>query len=101
VAGPPFARYLSVGPVFEVEAGFPFVGTIDPSDPVAISALPGGAALTCRYVGDYDGLGGAWHELDAWREKAGMAAAGPCWESYLTDPREPGPPVTLLVEPLV
>jgi effector-binding domain-containing protein len=100
VAGHPFARYLSFGERIEAEAGFPFAGTLVPTDRVGQAVLPGGRAVTATHVGPYDEIGPAWERTMAWLGEQGLEGAGPPWEAYLTGPEEPGMPVTEIVFPI-
>jgi effector-binding domain-containing protein len=100
VAGHPFARYLSFGERIEAEAGFPFVGTLVPTDRVGQAVLPGGRAVTATHFGPYDEIGSAWERTMAWLGDQGLEGAGPPWEAYLTGPEEPGPPVTEILFPI-
>ena len=79
-AGPPYIRYLRTGAELELELGVP-VGP----DAGQSSGLPGGRAAVLRHVGPFSGLRDACERLQEW---AGDRAAGPFWESYLTNPRE-------------
>ncbi len=100
IAGHPFARYLSFGDRIEAEAGFPFAGTLIPTDRVLPSTIPGGRAATTTHVGPYDEIGPAWERAMAWMGAHQLEAAGPPWEAYLTGPDEPGPPVTEIFWPI-
>ena len=51
IAGPPFARYLAFGDQVEAEAGFPYVGTLVPTERVHDAILPGGRAALTTHVG--------------------------------------------------
>jgi len=79
-AGPPYIRYLRTGAEMELELGIP-VGP----DAGQSSGLPGGRVAVLRHVGHFSGLRAACERLQEW---AGDRAAGPFWESYLTNPRE-------------
>ncbi len=79
-AGPPYIRYLRTGAEMELELGIP-VGP----DAGQSSGLPGGRVAVLRHVGPFSGLRDACERLQEW---AGERAAGPFWESYLTNPRE-------------
>jgi effector-binding domain-containing protein len=100
IAGHPFARYLSFGERIEAEAGFPFAGTLVPTDRVEQIILPGGRAVTATHVGPYDEIGPAWERTAAWLGEHHLEGAGPPWEAYRTGPEEPGPPVTEIVFPI-
>jgi effector-binding domain-containing protein len=79
-AGPPYIRYLRTGAEMELELGIP-VGP----DAGQSSGLPGGRVAVLRHVGPFSGLRDACERLQEW---AGDRAAGPFWESYVTNPRE-------------
>jgi effector-binding domain-containing protein len=100
VAGPPFARYFEVGEEIQAEAGFPFHGTLQPTDRVMESALPGGRTVTTTHVGPYPEVGQAWERGFAWMAEHELTPTGPGWESYLTGPDEPGPLVTEIFWPI-
>ena len=97
-AGPPYIRYLRTGAELELELGIP-VGP-DAGRP---SWLPGGRAAVLRHVGPFSGLRAACEALQAWVAERGERAAGPFWESYVTNPREEPDSstwVTEIVQPL-
>jgi effector-binding domain-containing protein len=100
IAGPPFARYLSFGDRIVAEAGFPFAGTVVPTDRVSLTTLPGGRAVTATHVGPYDEISAAWERSGAWMGEQQLASAGFPWETYLTGPDDPGPPVTAIFWPI-
>jgi effector-binding domain-containing protein len=82
-AGPPYIRYLRTGAEMELELGIP-VGP----DAGQSSGLPGGRAAVLRHVGPFSGLRDACEALQRWAAERGEPAAGPFWESYVTNPRE-------------
>ncbi|HEX8024957.1 MAG TPA: GyrI-like domain-containing protein [Candidatus Limnocylindrales bacterium] len=100
VAGPPFARYLALGPTIEAEVGFPFIGRLIATDLVREAVLPGGHAVLATHVGPYGQIGEAWRQIEAWIRQQGLAPAEAPWESYLTGPDDPGEPVTQIVFPV-
>jgi len=100
IADHPFARYLSFGDRIEAEAGFPFAGTLVPTDRVTPTKLPGGRAVTTIHVGPYDEIGTTWDRATAWMGEHGLESAKPAWEAYLTGPDDPGPPVTKIFWPI-
>jgi len=79
-AGPAYIRFLRGGAELQLELGIP-VGP----DAGQSSGLPGGRAAVLRHVGPFSGLRDACARLHEW---AGDRAAGPFWESYVTNPRE-------------
>jgi effector-binding domain-containing protein len=99
-AGEPFARYHAFGARISAEAGFPFDGTLQQTDRVYATSLPGGRAVTTTHVGPYHNLDVAWERGQAWIREQGLAQSGTPWECYLTDPAEPGPPVTEIYWPI-
>jgi effector-binding domain-containing protein len=91
-AGPPFIRYLKTGDRFEIELGVPLAEGVGELEDIEQSALPAGRAAVLRYAGAYDGLREACEQLKVWAEERDEEAAGPHWETYVTDPRtEPDP----------
>jgi effector-binding domain-containing protein len=91
-AGPPFIRYLKTGERFEIELGVPLPEGTGGLQGVGQATLPSGRVAVMRYVGPYDGLRHACEQLGAWVEGRNEEAAGPHWETYVTDPRtEPDP----------
>ena len=98
-AGPPFIRYLQTGEELELELGIPVGPVAGRSD-----GLPGGRAAVLRHVGPFSGLRDACERLERWVAEQGEEAAGPFWESYVTDPRsEPDSSkwITDITQPLV
>jgi effector-binding domain-containing protein len=83
-AGPPFVRYLDTGgDRLEVELGVPVPADFDGAER---STLPGGRVAVWRYIGPYSGLREACEQLGTSVKELGEKAAGPFWESYVTDP---------------
>lgn len=86
-AGPPFVRYLDTGgDRLEVELGVPVPADATEFDGAERSTLPGGRVAVWRYVGPYSGLREACEQLGTSVKELGEKAAGPFWESYVTDP---------------
>lgn len=90
IAGPPFGRYLEFGERVVVEAGFPFVGAVEPTGRVRIAALPRGRIVTLIHAGSYDRLDEAWGHGRRWIDEHGLTITGAPWEVYLTGPDDPG-----------
>ncbi len=81
-AGPPFARYLEMGRgMWTVEAGLPVAGA-------SADTLPGGPAAMTTHAGPYEKLPEAHAAVQQWMAAEGLAAGGPPWESYVTDPAD-------------
>ena len=114
LAGHPFTRYLDIGAgLLTIEPGIRVVGrqTDAPREAPAgegLSAeeiaqfassasgtasvveetLPGGPVATTVHAGPYESLSDAYAALETWMASNRRAAAGPPWESYITDPAE-------------
>ena len=92
VAGPPFTRYLSFGPVIVAEVGFPVLRPAPHVGRVYPGQLPGGRTASILHVGPYEALEGTYAALQAWLDEVGATASGPMWEVYWSDPgAEPDP----------
>lgn len=99
IAGPPFARYLTIGTEVSAEVGFPFDGDLTPTVRVYRTTLPGGRAVRATHIGPYDEIAGTWEAIQAWIGAQGFAIRATPWESYLTEP-DAAPPVTEIVFPV-
>jgi AraC family transcriptional regulator len=102
LSGHPFTRYVEVGPgLITMEPGMRITNSdqdplkIDPSwivptgeAEVRSDTLPGGPAAVTLHIGPYDKLADAYAAIEQWMEDNAIAAAGPPWESYVTDPAE-------------
>lgn len=85
--GPPFGRYFAFSEAeVDLEAGIPLDAPIVPAGRVVASELPGGEAACLVHVGPYETLIAAHEALEQWMQEHGRQAAGPVWESYVTDP---------------
>lgn len=102
IAGPPFARYLSRGETYVVEAAIPIKPPTRPTKLRTIK-LPAGSAAVVVHTGSHAKLLAAHAELDAWLASNRRAAAGPRFEVYLTNPittPDPNAQVTRVYAPL-
>jgi AraC family transcriptional regulator len=98
IAGQPFTRYLQWGPgLVSIEAGIPIVApgnTADAPGPasggseIVSDCLPGGPVATVTHSGPYEKLAEAHAAIQQWIEAQGLLAAGPPWETYITDPAD-------------
>ena len=91
LAGPPFARYLEMGPgLMTMEAGLPVAASVPVThDSEIISEmLPGSLVAATTHVGPYDKLHEAFSAMDEWIEAQGLKKEGAPWESYVTDPAD-------------
>jgi effector-binding domain-containing protein len=100
IAGPPILRYLEFGDAVVAEAGFPYAGPLVPGDRVYPITIAGGRAVTATHIGAYEDIAVAWEHAQGWIRERGLELRDPPWESYLTGPDMPGPPVTELVFPI-
>ena len=100
--GPPFVRYFPVGNGhFDVEAGFPVLGTVERDDEVAPSTLPAGDVLVTVHAGPYDRIAEAYQRIEAWASEHSVAVRTDPWEVYLTDPSANPDPESWLTEVVV
>ena len=94
-AGPPFSRYHEIDPeanTIDLEAGIPIAAPIEAAGRVQPSELPGGRAAATWHLGSYHELARTYARLEGWMKREGLAARGPFWEVYWTDPGiEPDP----------
>jgi effector-binding domain-containing protein len=91
-AGPPFARFTSIGDVVAVEAGVPTTTEIPGDGHIEPSVLPSGCAAVGTHWGHQDDVGHTVESVTNWLARQGCVPAGPHWEFYYTDPRlEPDP----------
>ncbi|MEJ6012629.1 GyrI-like domain-containing protein [Corynebacterium sp. H127] len=92
--GPATAVYLRMAETVDVELGFP--GTLHGAHPSFVrSVLPGGLVACHTYLGSYQGLAVEWMQFVSELHAAGWEVAGPCWESYVTQPTKDIDPTTL------
>lgn len=98
-AGPPFARYTMLGDdEFFVEAGFPLTAAVEGSGQVEASILPGGPAATVWHLGPYENTEQTYRLIQQWLDEHDVAASGPPWETYYSDPTEEPDPATWRTE---
>lgn len=103
-AGPPFARYFSVGPgsvdveaVMQTDKPVVAVGRVRPIH------LDQTRAAIVRYVGPYDAMKPAYDAISDWMSEHGKHPAEAPREVYLTSPTEVPDPakwVTLVEQPI-
>jgi effector-binding domain-containing protein len=87
ITGPPFTRYLRVGPEgIDMEVGFPTATLIPRNGEVTPAELPEVEAAVATHVGGYDGLPAAYGEIEQWIRARGRVPDTAMWEVYLTDP---------------
>ena len=91
LVGPPFARYVEVGPgLLTIEPGMRVAaaGVVVSGAEVVADTLPGGPVAVTTHVGPYDQLHEAYVALEEWMKAEGLKAGGAPWESYVTDPAD-------------
>lgn len=85
--GPMFSyHHRRPSDTFEFELGFPVNDDVKPQGRVKPSILPASRVVSSLYTGPYEGLGGAWGELERWVRAQGHVESGRFWEAYLNDP---------------
>jgi len=91
--GPPFARYLAVGPEeVEFEVGVPVGAPVAASAPFIAGVRPETAVAKTLHVGPYDGMEAAYTAVMDWLGENGKLVTGAMWEVYESDPdQEPDP----------
>jgi AraC family transcriptional regulator len=97
IAGPPFARYPEVGMGSLVIEGGVSLAAPPPSTPgdgIETLTIPACRAAVAVHRGPYDGLPDSYQQIEKWLRDEGLSAAGPPWETYLTDPGERPDPAT-------
>ena len=90
-AGPPFCRYLEMGPEYLVmEPGIPIAAPAQtrPDSEIQAGTLPGGPVAVTVHLGPYDRLPEAVTALREWMERQALPYTSGFWESYVTDPGE-------------
>lgn len=106
IAGPAIGWYHGMpSDTVDVAAGFPVAGLAAGAltDGVQVLEIPGGRAVVALYVGAYEGLPGAWEQLERWRAEHAGDGRGDYWEEYVTEPTPDGDPAlnqTRIVLPL-
>lgn len=93
-SGPPFTRYLAWNPdgSVELEAGVPVLRPAPDSGRIRCIEIDDTQAAVVVHTGPYEELGEAYAALGAWVKANGRETAGPCLESYLTDPAQVADP---------
>ena len=104
--GPAIAWYHGMPTdTVDLAAGFPVSGLeLGPlGDGVEVVEIPGGQVITAEHEGSYDGLPGAWDQVERFRVAGAHEVRGDFSEVYLTEPSPEGDPAlnrTRLVLPL-
>lgn len=88
-AGPMFAHYHEMdadGMTFDV--AFPVAAPVQPNGRVQTGVRPAAKVARAVYVGNYDGLFGAWSQFGEWIKAKGLAPRGDLWEVYVVGPAD-------------
>jgi effector-binding domain-containing protein len=94
-AGPWFTHHLRMDPaIFDFEIGVPVPAPISAAGRVEAGQLPAATVARTVYHGGYEGLGGAWAELDEWITAQGHRPAPDLWECYVAGPESSPDPAT-------
>jgi effector-binding domain-containing protein len=86
-AGPWFTHHLRMDPgVFDFEICIPVATPFTTTDRVEASRWPATTVARTIFHGDYEGLGAAWSEFDAWIAGKGYTPRPDLWERYVVGP---------------
>jgi effector-binding domain-containing protein len=104
-AGPWFTHHLRMDPdIFDFEIGVPVTEPVSPVGRVNQGQMPATTVARTIYHGDYEGLGEAWGEFDAWIAANGHTPGPDLWEYYIVGPESSQDPAdwrTELNRPLI
>ena len=86
-AGPVFSHHLRMDPdTFDFEIGVPVTASVVAAGRVKPGQLPAAKVARTVFHGDYEGLGPAWAEFDAWITAEGHTPGPDLWERYIAGP---------------
>ncbi len=98
-AGPVFSHHLRMDPkLFDFEIGVPVTAPVVAAGRVKAGQLPATKVARTIFQGDYEGLGAAWAEFDAWIAARGHVAGPDLWECYVAGPESNPDPATWRTE---
>ena len=98
-AGPWFAHHHAItAETFDFDICVPVTAPVTAIGRVVPWLRPALKVVRTVYHGPYEGLGGAWHEFDAWNKANGHATAGDLYECYLVGPESSPDPVAWRTE---
>jgi effector-binding domain-containing protein len=86
-AGPWFTHHLRMDPdTFDFEIGVPVTAPVTAAGRVKAGQLPATTVARTVFHGNYEGLGAAWGEFDAWIAAQGHTPGADLWECYVAGP---------------
>ncbi len=92
-AGPWFAHHHAItAETFDFDICVPVNAPAAPVGRVAPGQRPARKVVRTVYHGPYEGLGGAWHEFDAWTKAEGYKTARDLYECYVVGPETSADP---------
>jgi effector-binding domain-containing protein len=92
VVGMPFARYFSVEPVVDLEAGVVVKAPARGAGRIEASTLPGGQVCVAWHIGPYERAVDTYNAMRKFMVDHGKKPATMMWEVYFSDPKlEPNP----------
>jgi effector-binding domain-containing protein len=83
---------------FDFEICLPVTAQVTPVGRVKAGQLPTTTVARTIYHGDYDGLGAAWGEFEAWIVAKGHKTGSDFWESYVAGPESNADPASWRTE---
>lgn len=98
-AGPWFTHHLRMAPdVFDFEIGVPVTAPVAAAGRVQPGQWPATKVARTVFRGNYEGLGPAWGEFDAWVAANGHTPAADLWECYVAGPESSPDPAAWRTE---
>jgi effector-binding domain-containing protein len=98
-AGPWFTHHLRMDPdIFDFEICVPVTAPVTAAGRMKAGQLPATAVARTVYHGNYEGLGTAWGEFDAWIAAEGHKPGADLWECYVAGPESNPDPATWRTE---
>jgi effector-binding domain-containing protein len=98
-AGPWFTHHLRMDPdTFDFEIGVPVTAPVTAAGRMKAGQLPATKVARTIFHGNYEGLGAAWGEFDAWIAAQGHTPGADLWECYVAGPESNPDPATWRTE---
>jgi effector-binding domain-containing protein len=98
-AGPIFSHHLRMDPnTFDFEIGVPVKTPVVAAGRVKPGQLPATRVARTTFHGDYEGLGAAWGEFNAWIVAKGHTPSPDLWECYVAGPESSPDPANWRTE---